>query len=305
MKNTKTNDDLNEIKTLINNLDYTKAMELLEMKFKSNPNRIEVIDLLSEVYYELDNIEGAQRLINKSITLDPEHNGEKYFIFAQFLLDTKPKVALQCYQKGISIYKNELSSTDQQQQQQLNDIKTNIASGYASIIELYMHALCEESNAEMICEDCVTEGLQYDSNSIELLLQLSNLRIIRGRDDEAKQALENINKQIDNMDSNDNEYPDHDMMVNISKNYAELNELDKAIKYMDIAIKMDDEDMEGWYYLAYYHYNMNNNDDALKCLKNINKTYTKMQKAKVQITPQISDILDAAKCLYNTITNSK
>ena len=305
MNTTKTNNDLTEIKTLMNNLDYTKAMELLEIKFKSNPNRIEVIDLLSEVYYELDNIEGAQRLINKSITLDPEHNGEKYFIFAQFLLETKPKVALQCYQKGISIYKNELSSSSELPNQPSNDIKTNIASGYASIIELYMHALCEENNAEMICEECVTEGLQYDSNSIELLLQLSNLRIIRGRDDEAKQALENINKQIDNMDSNDNEYPDHDMLVNISKNYAELNEYDKAIKYMDIAIKMDDEDLEGWYYLAYYHYNMSNTEDALKCLKNINKTYTKLQKAKVHITPQISDILDAAKCLYNTITNPK
>ena len=297
----KTN-DLDEIKTLMNNLDYEKAMELLEMKFKSNPNRIEVIDLLSEVYYELDNIEGAQRLINKSITLDPEHNGEKYYIFAQFLLDTKPKVALQCYQKGISIYKNELSSLPNQQQ---TDVKSNIASGYASIIDLYMHALCEECNAETICEECVTEGLQYDSNSIELLLQLSNLRIIRGRDDEAKQALENINQQIDSMDSNDNEYPDHDMMVNISKNYAELNEFDKAIKYMDIAIKMDDEDLEGWYYLAYYHYNTNNTDNSLKCLKNLNKTYTKLQKAKIPITPQVSDILDAAKCLYSTITNPK
>ena len=299
--------DLTAIKTLINNLDYETAAKLLETKYASNPNNIEVIDLLSETYYELDKLDLAKTLIDKSISLDPEHNGEKYYVLAQLIIETNPKLSFQYFQKGITIYINELNSNPTKDP---NEIKSNIASGYASIIDLHMHSLCDEVNAENICEESVKEGMKYDSQSVELLLQLSNLRIVRGRDDEAKQALEMIDQYIDKIDVNDNEYPSRDMMVNISKNYAELSLFDKAIKYMDIAMKMDDEDIEGWYYLSYYHYNITNYEDAMKCLKNLNKVHAKLTKENKANTPQVHDIIDAAKTLYNdlvtkhNITNS-
>ena len=130
------NNNLSLINKFIENCDYTSAVILLEKKFKENPNDIKIIDLLSEVYFNLNNYEGCAKLINKSIRLNPNCNGEKYMTLAQ--LKNEPKESLILYKKGIEIFYKDFEKN-----------KENIVNGYANIASLFMTtSLCEEKNAE-------------------------------------------------------------------------------------------------------------------------------------------------------------
>ena len=282
--------------TLIELGEFDKAKVILEEAFKMDPSRIDVIDLISDVYFNLDNLEGSMKMIKKSISMDPENNPQKYMTFAQMLSD--PNEAFQSYQKGIELYIKQLQSTPSD-----IGIKAQIARGYSSIAELFMNSkLCEEKNAEETVENALKEALKYDPKSIDALFQLSNLRIIRERDEEAETVLNNIYNINKKTDENDDNFPDHDMLMNISKNFAEINLFEKATEILDIMIKMDDEDLEGWYLLAFYHYQLKNYQYSMKCLKRFNKIQMKMKKEDK--TPLILEFIDAAKVLLNSLNST-
>ena len=79
-------------------------------------------------------------------------------------------------------------------------------------------------------------------------MQLSNLRILRARDDEALQYMNKIyditiNILENNVNTNNEQPPSSDMITNLAKNFSELKVYDKAIKLYDILIKINDEDV--------------------------------------------------------------
>lgn len=81
-------------------------------------------------------------------------------------------------------------------------------------------------------------------------MQLSNLRILRCRDEEAIGYMNKIYEQtinlLENSINNTNKIelpPSTDIIMNLAKNYSELKIFDKAIKLYDILIKINDEDV--------------------------------------------------------------
>jgi tetratricopeptide (TPR) repeat protein len=105
-----------------------------------------------------------------------------------------------------------------------------------------------EPDAESTCEQSLNEALNHYPESIDALLQLSNLRILRAKDDEALQYMDkiyDISIQIleNNININNDQPPSSDMITNLAKNYSELKVYDKAIKLYDILIRINDEDV--------------------------------------------------------------
>jgi len=83
---------------------------------------------------------------------------------------------------------------------------------------------------------------------MDALLQLSNLRILRARDEEALQYMNRIfdftiSILENNININNDQPPSSDMITNLAKNYSELKVYEKAIKLYDILIKINDEDV--------------------------------------------------------------
>ena len=71
--------------------------------------------------------------------------------------------------------------------------KEQIASAYASIAELYMNPpLCDIENAENLCEQHLNKALKISPENIDALQNMANLRILRGKDDEAKKLLKKV-----------------------------------------------------------------------------------------------------------------
>lgn len=94
--------------------------------------------------------------------------------------------------------------------------------------------------------------MNHYPESFDALLQLSNLRILRARDDEALQYMNKIfeitlNILENNVNTNNEQPPSSDMITNLAKNYSELKVYDKAIKLYDILIKLNDEDVNNFF----------------------------------------------------------
>jgi len=116
------------------------------------------------------------------------------------------------------------------------------------ILYIYMKINSNDIDAESVCEQSLNEALNNYPESIDALLQLSNLRILRARDEEALLTMNKIfditiNILENNINTNNDQPPSSDMITNLAKNYSELKVYDKAIKLYDILIKINDEDV--------------------------------------------------------------
>jgi tetratricopeptide (TPR) repeat protein len=247
---TEENPDLEKVKELMEDCEYEEAEKILKPLFKKDPNNVEILDYLGEIYLNIGNFKGSKKMLEKSISLKPDDNPDKYMDYAQ-LLDV-PIQRVDSYKKAIELYVNNLKKNKGNKKgMNNNDIKESISSAYSSIVSLYMTTdLCDDPNAENICENSISEALKYCPESIEALLQLSNLRIIRKRDKEAKEAMFKILEKIKNIDNGSNidqTLPERDILINLSQNFAELKMFKEASYVINTLIKIDDEDIESYY----------------------------------------------------------
>lgn len=304
---TEENPDLEKVKELMEECEYEEAEKILKPLFKKDPNNVEILDYLGELYLNIGNFKGSKKMLEKSINLKPDENADKYMDYAQLL--EAPIQRVEAYKKAIELYNNNLKKKGKKNENNNDDIKESISSAYASIVSLYMTTdLCDDPNAENICENSITEALKYCPDSIDALLQLSNLRIIRKRDNEAKEAmfkiLEKIQK-IDNGENIDQELPERDILINLSQNFAELKLFKEACYIINILIKKDDEDIESYYLLAIYEDSNRNFFSAMEALDKFNKIYIKLQKNGETISPILQQYVDSAKALYNKLSKIK
>ena len=304
---TEENPDLEKVKELMEECEYEEAEKMLKPLFKKDPNNVEILDYLGEIYLNMGNSKGSKKMLEKSINLKPNENADKYMDYAQ-VLDI-PIQRVEAYKKAIEIYINNLKKNGKKNESKNNDIKESISSAYASIVSLYMTTdLCDDSNAESICENSINEALKYCPESIEALLQLSNLRIIRKRDNEAKEALFKILEKIKKVDMGENieqSLPERDILINLSQNFAELKLFKEACYVINLLIKKDDEDIESYYLLAVYEDNNRNFFSSMEALDKFNNIYMKLQKNGETITPILQQYVDSAKALYNKLSKIK
>jgi predicted Zn-dependent protease len=284
--------------------EYDEAEKILKVLFKKDPNNIKVLDYLGELYLNIGNYKGAKKMLEKSISLSPESNPDKYMDYSQVLED--PIKRVESYQKAIQLYYN--LEKNEQDINKKKEIKESISSALSSIASLYMTTdLCDDPNAEKICEDNISQALNICPESIEALLQFSNLRILRKRDKEAKEAMYKIYEKLKNIENNLNEQeiPERDMLINLSQNFAELKLFKEACYIINLILKKDDEDIECYYLLAVYEDNYRNFFSAMEALDKFNKIYMKMQKNGENITPVIKQYVNEAKNMYNKLSKIK
>ncbi len=122
---------------------------------------------------------------------------------------------------------------------------------------------------------------------------------MRCRDQEAVSYMDKILLKIENLQINNLvDYPDHETLTNLAKNYVELEIYDKAIKTLDVLVKMDDENIEDWYLLAFSHFKFQNHKFSMKCLKNLRKIAEKTK-------ANDKEILEAAEELFHELEKLK
>ena len=111
--------------------------------------------------------------------------------------------------------------------------------------------ISNEKNAESQVELYLKNALEYDQNNVDALLQFSNLRILRCKDQEAIEFMDRIYTMVNNcIENNLENYPSHETLLQLAKNYLELECIPKSIKLLDILVKFDDENVKNSLFLA-------------------------------------------------------
>ena len=103
------------------------------------------------------------------------------------------------------------------------------------------------------------------------------------------------------MQFSDEDFPERDVLFNFSKNYAEINDFKNAIKIIKLILKIDDLDIECWYYLSFYQYNYKNYEDSFETLKKFDEIYQKNKNNNDWDNNMIMDVIDASKELYEVL----
>lgn len=101
--------------------------------------------------------------------------------------------SVQMYRKAIETLKHDLNKPGQDQTLLINQ---QMSSAYASIAEIYMTELCDEPDAEQVCNDSLKTGLETSPNNIDCLQNLANLRMLRNQDQEAATYLMQVKSII-------------------------------------------------------------------------------------------------------------
>ena len=98
---------------------YLRALEM-------NPKDTNIMDALADAYLQLDQVEQAVLLLEKSVTLAPNEGAAKWLSLAQLKVGED---AAGCYERGI-----QLLMADNEQ----NPQPFALASAHCSVVELYM-----------------------------------------------------------------------------------------------------------------------------------------------------------------------
>jgi tetratricopeptide (TPR) repeat protein len=122
-----------EIMNLLKVCDYDNARTLIENFLKVEENNVEILDLYAEVLVNLELPDQAKIVLEKSIQIAPNSNGDKYMSLAEL---SEYKLALKLYLKGIEVYNQSINQKNENEK----EFKISIANGYAAIAELYMNS---------------------------------------------------------------------------------------------------------------------------------------------------------------------
>lgn len=197
--------------------------------------------------------------------------------------------AVQIYRKGIQVLDADFERhTTALNATQAALVKRQSASALASIAELYMTVpLCDEINAEQTCEQSLQEALIRDGTNLDALQCLANLRILRDRDNEAKDLLRRVVDQtlllqdehkkqttvselVKGKKQKDlQEMPSVQFRMQTSRQLVEMQMDKQALKILEGVISEDDEVVEAWYLLAFVLHRMAKFSTCLECANNV------------------------------------
>lgn len=144
---------------------YLRALEM-------NPKNTLIMDALADAYLQLDQVNEAVLLLEKSISLAPNSGATKWLSLAQLKLGQE---ALECYECGIKL----LSANKESPQPII------LASAHCSVVELHMTDLCDSEGAEQTCENHLAQALQLHPDGFEPNTMAASLRLVQQRRDEA------------------------------------------------------------------------------------------------------------------------
>jgi len=294
-----------EIESLIEQLNLEEAKHKIEKLLKTYPNQVELYDLYSEILISLNYIKEAKTILEKSITINPYSNGDKYMTLGQ--LYDKPIKKLELYNKGVEVMKHKLALLNNTQQQSNSESYINkekeelilsITSGLSSISELYMTTeLCDSPNAELTCENMLKEAYALCDYNVDVLVQYSNLRILRKRDKEAKDFMDKAYSLILSIKESD-KFPDADIIFSLAKNYSELEDYYNAVKLYDILIQLDDDNPEYWYYNAFNHYKLKNYIYCQNCIDRLSQVISNTGYVDSEMSEAVKELQNEVDLYY-------
>lgn len=118
----------------INSCNLDGAIQTLTDALQSYPYSVPLLDALSDLLLQNNNVEAGKALIEQALNIDPQGNHKRWLSYAQLLTDNQ---ALEALNKGIYLLK-ELISSNKVNDKMKQEYNEELAKAYCSVAELYM-----------------------------------------------------------------------------------------------------------------------------------------------------------------------
>ena len=160
--------------------------------------------------------------------------------------------------------------------------------------------LCDEPDAEQTCEQHLRTALEVNPENLDALQTLAQIRLLRQRDNDAKQALQKVVERTlqilkvnaedqtvgaiaTNKKSSTQETPSLDFRMQTCRFLIELAQWKNAVKILESVTSEDDERIEAWYLLAFALFRLNKYATAEECCANVRNLIIKFKVADPEL----------------------
>ena len=218
--------------------DPANSLAALERDVQGDPDNLEKLDSLAEVYFELGEAEQAFPLLEKSVALDPEgkQGAQKFFWLGQIL---GGRSGIEFFQRGLA--------ADPRNVAQVNE-------ALLGMIEIWMTDLCMEAEAETQCMQLIDTAFKNTDRNAEAWSVLGSIRISQQKQDEARDALLRSWELF--LEDFEQSRVDHNVLpklLRLAQNMLEVHIADPVLEITDQLYRMDDQIAEVYYLNALAH----------------------------------------------------
>lgn len=235
-----------------------------QVQHKSITEALPALNLLGEISVELGDVEGARGYFESAVALDPEGKipetmggGAEKFLWLAQLCEDGGKTSVAWFERGAKALQHEIAELESgkvtgfsEEQMLLMRVekKRKLANALCGIVEVYMTDLSWEDDAEVRCENLITEAMTVeDETSPEVLQTLASVRLSQERREDAQSALTRSIQTWKDLDPEDQAVPDFPTRISLARLLMEAELEAEAMFVLDRLIMEDDQSVEAWY----------------------------------------------------------
>ncbi|RCH99398.1 hypothetical protein CU097_015120 [Rhizopus azygosporus] len=249
-------DDLKaKITENIDKLDYPAALLFCQKGLQLEPRNAELLEMTAQVELELEQFEAAHKASKKhllqSIEVAPNEGYSKYMYLGQMLSE---KDAIQAFQKGVDLMVVEKSKIQDTTSEEAKFLASKISSALCSMTEIYLTDCCFEPEAELKCEEYLSQAQQVDPENPEVYQLLASVRLSQQRNEEAAAALNRSMELWIDKEPGDAAIPIYDTRLALVKLLLEVGMFEHAFTVLENLQKENDEVVDLWYLYGWTYY---------------------------------------------------
>jgi len=240
--------------------DFKSALPILEDYLKTNPKNLDALDLYVKAAMDKGDSTLAIKALKHAISIDPK-TSHRWMDLGQIQSGV---TALKCYRQGVSAMENQLKKAGGVDAKNCDGLRREIASGFASIAELFMTDLCDEPGAEQECEKALASAMRASTQSATAQYGCANLRFIQGRSKDAEPHLKACVHIIEKV-GDDGELT-YEFKMSVAELCLEMGKAEEAADIVERLLSENDRIVQVWYFAALCYNALNEVDIASQYL---------------------------------------
>lgn len=255
--------------TLVEQSQAEEALKKAEKLWQQVQGRgvseaLPALNLLGEINVELGDVEAARIYFEQAVTLDPNGQipetiggGAEKFLWLAQLCEEGGTESVGWFEKGVSALQFEIAALENGAHTDMDpdslllmrvEKKRKLANALCGIVEVYMTDLSWEDDAEVRCENLITEAMAVeDETSPEVLQTLASVRLSQERKGDAQAALKRSIETWTHLDPDDSAVPDFPTRISLSRLLMEAEMENEAMGILNRLVLEDDQSVETWY----------------------------------------------------------
>merc|ERR1712080_176375 len=165
---------------LLEELNYDLVQKFCQRALEMDGDHPRALEMSGNLLLELGQIEKAQQCLGRAIFVQPDSGHTKYMTAAQLFQGTDSR---DLYLKGIELLQSSVATSISESEQA--EARTQLATAWVALSELYMTDLCDEPEAETEARRFIDLAVEVDGSNPEGWQALASYLLVVGDSEKA------------------------------------------------------------------------------------------------------------------------